>query len=83
MIRIKVDDHPATWLEFNDGTSEEYIAKRVAKYKKSKDNELKLIIEGCKKDLGAKLSSAHKIYKRMRALQEINVSDVSGGTIFY
>lgn len=54
MIRVKVDDAPATWLEFKDGTSEEYIAKRVAKYKKTKDDELKSIIEGCKKILAQK-----------------------------
>lgn len=83
MIRVKVDDAPATWLEFNDGTSEEYIAKRVAKYKKTKDDELKSIIEGCKRDLGAKVAKNNHHYKRMRALLEVNVSDASGGKIFY
>lgn len=83
MIRIKVDDAPATWLEFKDGTSEEYIAKRVAKYKKTKDDELKSIIEGCKKDLGTKVAKSNHQYKKMRALLEVNISDASGGKIFY
>lgn len=83
MIRVKVEDTPATWLEFKDGTSDEYIAKRVAIYRKAKDDELKLIIEGCKRDLGTKVAKNNHHYKMMRALLEVNVSDASGGKILY